>query len=40
LASLVAISGNFSTNISRSESTNGATTMGSTEDAKGRVSTA
>lgn len=40
LASCVAASGNFSINISRRESTNGATAMGSTEDAKGRVSTA
>src|ERR1022692_291932 len=40
LASCVAISGNFSTNISRSESTNGATTIGRTEDAKGRTSMA
>src|ERR1022692_3502347 len=40
LASCVAISGNFSTNISRSESTNGATTIGRTDDAKGRTSMA
>jgi hypothetical protein len=39
-ASSVAISGNFSTNASRSESTNGATTIGNTSDAKGRASSA
>jgi hypothetical protein len=40
LASLIATSGNFSTNASPSEPTNGATTIGNTSDAKGRASTA